>query len=132
MGSKHLNTKENQKSLYAQQFEVRVEALKEKGLAEKEIKRDSKIKQLNAKIRQVDGAMARIAFLEQQTQKLLERKEQRKVEEAAAKLEARVSGKKAKGKKEAPEPKKAAASGKKSQAKAKGGAGGQDAKKKGK
>ena len=129
MGSKSLNTKENQKSLFSQQVQARVSALTEKGLGEKEIGRDSKVKQLHAKIRQVDGAMARIAFLEEQKQKLLERKEQRKAEEAAAKLEAKETGKKAKAKKAEPEPKKAAP-GKK--AKAKGAPGGQDAKKKGK
>ena len=130
MASKHMQTKINQKTLYAGQMETRAKLLEEKGLKKEEIAKDPKIKHFKAKIKQIEGAVARISFLEEQTKKLQEKKEQRKAEAAAAKAEAIAGGKKAKPKKEAP-PEKAPAK-KKAPAAAKGQAKGkQEPKKKG-
>ena len=85
MGSKKLPTRENQKALYTRQAESRVAALKAKGLSEKDLAKDSKLKQLKAKLKQIDSAMARISFLDEQKKQLQERKEQRKAEAEAAK-----------------------------------------------
>jgi hypothetical protein len=134
MGSKHLLTKESQRVRFSEEAESRVTLLTEKGLDAKKIARDSILKRLKARIKQVKAAVTRITFLEEQKQKLLERKEQRKAEAEAARIEERASGKKSK-KKEKVEPVKPAAGGKKGQAKAKAaGAGGDKggAKKKGK
>lgn len=134
MGSKHLLTKESQRVRFSEEAESRVALLTEKGLDAKGIARDSILKRLRARIKQVKGAVTRITFLEEQKQKLLERKEQRKAESLAAKLEERASGKKSK-KKEKAVPAKPAAGAKKGQAKAKAPGGGGDkgaAKKKGK
>lgn len=118
MASKHMETKVNQKTAYAAQMEARANLLKEKGLKAQEIAKDPKIKHFKAKIKQIQGAIARISFLEEQTGKLKEKKEQRRAEAAAAKAESMASGKKAKPKKEAP-PEKAPAK-KKAPAGAKG------------
>ncbi|MBI4964903.1 MAG: hypothetical protein HY913_16640 [Desulfomonile tiedjei] len=131
MASKHMETKVNQKTRYAGQMESRTSLLQEKGLKDKEIAKDPKIKQYKAKIKQIDGAIARILFLENQTKQLQEKKEQRIAEAAAAKAEAVASGKKVKAKKEA-EPEKKAPAKKKAPAAAKGQAKGKpEAKKKG-
>jgi len=118
MASKHMETKVNQKTLYAGQMETRANLLKQKGLKEAEIAKDPKIKHFKAKIKQIEGAIARISFLEDQTKKLQEKKEQRKAEAEAAKAQALAGPKKAKPKKEAP-PEKAPAK-KKAPAAAKG------------
>ena len=132
MGSKHLLTKESQRVRFAEEAESRAALLKEKGLGEKEIARDSILKHLKARIKQVKGAVNRITFLEEQKQQLLERKEQRKAEQEAARIEERASGKKSKKKAQA-EPAKPAPGGKKAQkAKAPGGGDKAGAKKKGK
>jgi hypothetical protein len=130
MGSKQLVTKELQKARFSELAEARAAILKEQGHGDKEIARDSKLKHLKARIKQVKGAMTRIAFLEDQKARLLERREQRKAEEAAEKAAERSGVKKVK---EKAEEKKAAPAGKK-QAKAKPAGGGEkkDAKKKGK
>src|SRR5271157_4078586 len=106
MGSKKLPTRENQKALYTRQAESRVALLKEKGLNEKDIAKDSKLKQLKAKLKQIDSAMARISFLDEQKKQLQERKEQRKAEAEAAKAAPPAPGEKKTRKK--PEEKKAA------------------------
>ena len=85
MASKKLPTRENQKALYTRQTEKRIALLKEKGLSEKDIAKDSKLKQLKAKLKQLASAMARISFLDEQKKQLQERKEQRKAEAEAAK-----------------------------------------------
>ena len=85
MGSRKLPTRENQKSLYAKQAEQRVALLKERGLSEQDIAKDSKLKHLKARLKQIDGAVARISFLDEQKKQLQERKEQRKAEAEAAK-----------------------------------------------
>jgi hypothetical protein len=114
MASKKLPTRQNQKALYTRQTEQRIALLKEKGLTEKDIAKDSKVKQLKAKLKQLDSAMARISFLDEQKKQLQERKERRKAEAEAAKAAPAAAEKKAKkkseGKKEAaPDKKKAAA-----------------------
>ena len=115
MGSEKLPTRKNQKALYTRQAESRIAALKEKGLTEKDIAKDSILRQLKAKLKQIDSAMARISFLDDQKKQLQERKEQRKAEAEAAKAApAAPTEKKAKKKAEekkaaAPDKKKAAA-----------------------
>jgi hypothetical protein len=131
MGSRELVTKESQKSKFSGQVDERISMLKEKGLDEKQIAKDDKVKRFKAKIKQVNAAIARIGFLDDQKKRLAEKKEQRKAEMAAAKLEAMTSDKKVrKGKVEEAKP---APGGKKAGAKAKAGGGDKkDAKKKGK
>jgi hypothetical protein len=131
MPSKTLETKDSQKARYIAESESRTAALKEKGTADQAIARDPKIKHLKAKIKQVNGAIARISFLEEQTKKLGEKKQQR-IAEAAAERAAELAGEKKSKKKAveeaAPQPKKKG--GGKAPAGAK--AGKTDAKKKGK
>jgi len=130
MPSKSLQTRLDQKARFAQQSELRKDLLKEKGLDEKDIAKDSQIKHFKAKIKQIEGAIARIAFLDEQTKQLKERKEQRRLEAEQAKAEGRTG--RAKKVKEEP-PAKAAPGKKKAPAGGKGGdKGKQDAKKKSK
>lgn len=117
MGSKKLPTRENQKVLYTRQAESRAAALKAKGLDEKDIAKDSKMKQLKAKLKQIASAVARILFLDEQKKQLQERKEQRKAEAEAAKAAPAAPAEK-KTKKKAEE-KKAASTDKKKAAAAK-------------
>ena len=123
MASKSLQTRLEQKAHYAKRSEIREGLLKEKGLDEKDIPKDSQIKHFKARIKQIDGALARISFLENQTKQMKERKEQRKVEAEQAKAEAMTSRTKSKAKaaakEKAPATKKKAAAGGKAPAKAK-------------
>jgi hypothetical protein len=131
MPSKTMETKDSQKARYIAEREARAAALKEKGAAEKAIARDPKIKHLKARIKQVNGAIARISFLEEQKKKLDERKQQR-IAEAAAERAAELAGEKKSKKKaveEAAPPQKKKGGGK---APASAKAGKTDAKKKGK
>jgi hypothetical protein len=129
MGSKQLVTKELQKARFSEQAEARSTLLKEEGRGDKEIARDSKLKHLKARLKQVKVAMQRIAFLEEQKVRLLERREQRKAEEVAEKAAERAGVKKVK---EKVEEKKAPAGKKQAKAKPAGGGEKKDAKKKGK
>jgi len=134
MASSSLQTREAQKTRYLQSVEIRKTALLEKGLDEAAIKKDGQIKHLKAKVKQIDGAIGRLAFLTDQTAKLKEKKAQKLAEaeaERAAVIRGEVTGKK---KKEAPPAKAAPAKGKgggAGKAPAKGGKPG-DQKKKGK
>lgn len=91
MPSKDLQTKESQKTRIQQLSEARKSALKEKGFTDQAIAKDPKIKHFKAKVKQIEGAVARIAFLEEQTKKLREKKEQ-KIAEAAAERAAMIAG----------------------------------------
>ncbi len=129
MASKSVQTRDDQKARYIAESEARTAALKEKGATDKAITRDPKIKHLKARIKQVNGAIARISFLEEQKTKLEERKQQR-LAEAAAKRAANLAGEKKSKKKvveEAAPPQK-----KKGGAKAPAKAGKAEPKKKGK
>jgi len=125
MASKDLRTREDQKARYLRLSEIRQGALQEKGLNEAAILKDPEIKRLKAKIKQINSALARISFLDEQTKKLQEKKEQR-IAEAAAARAAAIAGEtqkkdKAKAGKEAPAPsKKKPAAGKAPAAGAKG------------
>lgn len=123
MASKSLQTRLDQKSRYQKQSEDREGLLKEKGLNEKDISKDHEIKHFKARIKQIDGAIARISFLENQNKQLLERKEQRKIEAEQAKAEGVTGRSKAKAKAEAQAkaeaPKKKGAAGGKAPAKGK-------------
>jgi hypothetical protein len=88
-------------------MESRKNELQEKGLADTEVVKDSKIKQFKAKIKQVDSAIARISFLNEQTRQLEEKKAQRKAE-AEAERAAMIAGEtRKKGKKKEEEDQKA-------------------------
>jgi hypothetical protein len=129
MPSKTQETKDTQKARYVAESEARSASLKEKGVTDRAIARDPKIKHLKARIKQVNGALARISFLEEQKKKLDERKQQR-IAEAAAERAAEMAGEKKSKKKaveEAAPPQK-----KKGGAKAPAKTGKPDAKKKGK
>jgi hypothetical protein len=116
MGSKSLQTRGVQKSRYENLAKIRSNALKEKGLDDEQVATDPKMKHFKAKLQQIDTAIARISFLEEQTRNLQEKKEQRKAEAEAARSAA-IAGepsegrKKAEGKKAEPV-KKSAATGK--------------------
>lgn len=129
MASKSVETRDSQKARYIAESEARAAALRENGASEQAIAKDPKIKHLKARIKQVNGALARISFLEEQKKKLEERRQQR-IAEAAAEKAAELAGERKAKKKaveEAPPPKKKG--GAKAPAKAPGKT---DAKKKGK
>jgi TolA-binding protein len=128
MPSKTLETKDTQKARFTAESETRVAALKEKGVPEKAIARDPQIKHLKARIKQVNGAIARISFLDEQNKKLEEKKQQR-IAEAAAERAAEIAGER-KTKKKAVE--EAAPQKKKGGGKAPSKTGKPEAKKKGK
>jgi hypothetical protein len=130
MPSKTLETKDSQKARYIAESEARTAALKEKGATDQAIARDPKIKHLKARIKQVNGAIARISFLEEQKNKLEEKKQQR-IAEAAAEKAAELAGEK-KSKKKAVEEAPAPAQKKKGGGKAPAKTGKPEAKKKGK
>lgn len=98
MPSKHLQTKEDQKSRIRKLAEARENTLKEKGFTDQAIAKDPQIKHFGAKIKQIAGAVSRIAFLEEQTKKLREKKDQKIAQAAADRAEmiAGVNKKKAK------------------------------------
>jgi hypothetical protein len=109
MASKSMETKNLQKTKFLQETETRQALLKEKGVSDKDIAKDPKIKRLKARIKQVGKAVARINFLEAQTEQLKVKKEQRLAEEAAARAEAITTERRSKKKvveEKAPEPKK--------------------------
>jgi hypothetical protein len=69
------------------------------------IARDSKVKHFKAKLKQIRGAVERINFIEDQTKKNLEKREQKLAEHAARKVEEMAgASKKSKKKEEAPPP----------------------------
>lgn len=109
MPSETLETRNEQKARFIGQSEARAALLKQNGLSDQDIAKDPQIKRFKAKIKQIDGALARIAFLEEQTQKLREKKEQRLAEEAAkraASIAGEIKKEKKKVEEKAPEPKK--------------------------
>jgi len=93
MPSKTQETKDSQKARYLKQMEVRRAALEGKGLPEPVIAKDPKVKHFKARIRQIDAATARISFLDDQTKRLQEKKEQRRAEAEAARA-ATIAGEK--------------------------------------
>ena len=96
MGSKDRDTREQQIARFAKLAEARTGLLKEQGLNDRTIAKDSKVRQLKAKIKQVRDAIARLNFLATQTQELKERKEQAKAAAEAAKAEGALAKKKKK------------------------------------
>jgi hypothetical protein len=88
MASKSQQTREAQKSRYEKRAEVRASALKTKGLSEAAIAKDSQIKALKAKIKQVISAIARIVGLDEQSKQLKEKKARKKAESEAARAAA--------------------------------------------
>jgi hypothetical protein len=109
MPSETIETRNEQKARFNQQSEARTAFLKEKGVPEEKIAKDPQLRSIKAKIKQVNAAIARIGFLDDQTKKLKERKEQRLAEEEAKRI-ALMKGEIKKTKKKAeeapPEPKK--------------------------
>lgn len=109
MPSETLETRNEQKARFIGQSEARKALLKQNGRSDQDIAKDPQIKRFKAKIKQINGALARIAFLEEQTQKLLEKKEQRLADEAAkraASIAGEIKKEKKKAEEKAPEPKK--------------------------
>jgi colicin import membrane protein len=130
MGSKHQRTREIQKSRYEAAAEARISLLREKGLSEEAIKKDSKVRQFKAKVKQIDSAVACISFIQDQKRQLQEMKE--KAKEEAAKAEAEAAAKPQKEKKAASDKKPAGTGTKTKEGKKPAEKGGQEAKKKGK
>ena len=122
MGSKHIQTRELQKARFASQLQARKELLAGKGLSEEAVAKDSAVKHYSSKIKQIDGALARIGFLNDQTQKMKEKKEEAKAKAEAERAEM-ISGK--------PKAKKEKAKDEKAESKGKGGKKGQTQAKKG-
>ena len=109
MPSETLETRNEQKARFIGQSEARKALLKQNGRSDQDIAKDPQIKRFKAKIKQINGALARIAFLEEQTQKLREKKEQRLADEAAkraASIAGEIKKEKKKAEEKAPEPKK--------------------------
>jgi len=109
MPSKSIHTREEQKARFLQQSEIRCKSLSEQGFDERRIEKDPQVKHLKARIKQVNSALARIAFLEDQNRKLLERKQQKIAEAAAVRAETIKpggTGKKKKSEEKPPEPPK--------------------------
>ncbi|MCX5873157.1 MAG: hypothetical protein NTY51_07995 [Deltaproteobacteria bacterium] len=109
MPSKSTHTREEQKTRFLQQSELRTKMLSENGFDDKRIAKDPQIKHLKAKVKQVNSALGRIAFLEEQTRKLAERKQQKLAEAAAERAESikpGATGKKKKTEEKLPEPTK--------------------------
>jgi hypothetical protein len=101
MPSKTQETKHAQTARYLKQIEARQAALKDKGVPEAAIKKDPKVKHYTAKVKQIKGALARISFLEDQTKRLQEKKEQGRAEAEAARAAMITGEKKVKEKKKA-------------------------------
>ncbi len=116
MGSKHMETKEAQKGRYVAQLEARIDALKTDGIPEEKIKKDDKVKRFKSKIKQFEGAIARIGEIADKTKELKEKKEKAQAEAEAARL-ADIKGEAEKvkkgSKKKEPEPEKGKGKGKK-------------------
>ena len=115
MPSKTLQTREEQKTRFVLQSETRRAALLEQGFAQNRIEKDPRIKHLKARIKQINGALARIAFLENQSKILQERKLQKLSEAAATRAESikpGATGKKKRAEAKPPEPAKKSSGGK--------------------
>jgi hypothetical protein len=129
MPSKDLETREAQKADYLKKSQSRSEALLKKGMNEAAVAKDPQIKHFKAKVKQINSAITRIAFLNDQTMKLKERKEQHQAE-AAAKRAADIAGETKKKEKKIVEEKKPETSKKKSAAAGKSSAQGKPQQKK--
>ncbi|MFH0957138.1 MAG: hypothetical protein V1897_00390 [Pseudomonadota bacterium] len=122
MPSKTMRTREEQKARFLQQSEARKNALLEQGFEEARINKDPDFKRLRARIKQVNAAIARITFLEEQTRKLQEKKRQKTEEAALARAESIKPGaitKKKKTEEKPPEPTKKGSGGGKGKDKSK-------------
>jgi hypothetical protein len=109
MPSETIETRNEQKARFIGQSEARKALLKQNGRSDQDIAKDPQIKRFKARIKQINGALARIAFLEEQTQKLQEKKEQRLADEAAkraASIAGEIKKEKKKAEEKPPEPKK--------------------------
>ena len=109
MPSETIETRNEQKARFIGQSEARKALLKQNGRSDQDIAKDPQIKRFKARIKQINGALARIAFLEEQTQKLREKKEQRLADEAAkraASIAGEIKKEKKKAEEKPPEPKK--------------------------
>jgi hypothetical protein len=129
MPSKDLETREAQKADYLKKSQARSEALLKKGMNDAAVAKDPQIKHFKAKVKQINSAISRIAFLTDQTMKLKERKEQRQAE-AAVKRAADIAGETKKKEKKTAEEKKPESGKKKAPASGKGSAQGKPQQKK--
>lgn len=112
MGSKDIQTREAQKARYVEKLQARKETLVNSDGNERTIAKDPAVRHLSSKIKQIDGAIARISFLQEQTQKLKEKKEESKARAEAERAEMIAGKPKEKKEKEKPQEKKTAAKGK--------------------
>jgi hypothetical protein len=104
MPSKTRETREDQKSRLSVAIENRSQELAGRGLSEKDMVKDPQIKSFKAKIKQIDGAIARINFLADQNLKMAEKKAQKIAQAAAERAELIKPGAKPKSKKKVEEP----------------------------
>lgn len=104
MPSKTREIREEQKSRLSIAIQNRTQFLTEAGGAEKVLAKDPQLKSLKAKIKQIDGAIARINFLADQNLKMAEKKAQKIAAAEAERAELIKAGAKPKSKKKVEEP----------------------------
>ena len=105
MPSNSKSVRELQKKHYETAVQNRLAVLKEKGMASAAIQKDTRLKQLRAKVRKIQKALAAISAIEKKNEELALRKK----EKAERKPEEEEKGKKkGKGKKSAPKAEKKA------------------------
>ncbi|MGD9819327.1 MAG: hypothetical protein AB7V04_11590 [Desulfomonilaceae bacterium] len=104
MPSKTRETREIQKQRLSEAIESRSKLLVDQGTSEKDLAKDPQIKSFKAKVKQIDGALARIAFLAEQNVKMAEKQAQKKAQAEADRAEMIKPGAKPKSKKKVEEP----------------------------
>ena len=104
MPSKTLETREEQKSRLSAAIQNRTNILAEQGSTEKDLSKDPQLKSLKAKIKQINGAIARINFLTDQNAKMAAKKAEKIAQAEAERAELIKPGAKPKSKKKVEEP----------------------------
>lgn len=104
MPSKTRETREEQKSRLSIAIQNRTQLLVERGSDEKAQAKDPQIKSFKAKIKQINGAIARIDYLTDQNSKMADKRAQKIAEAAAERAEMIKPGAKPKSKKKVEEP----------------------------
>ena len=104
MPSKSRETREEQKSRLSASIQNRTNILSEQGSTEKDLLKDPQLKSLKARIKQINGAIARINFLSEQNVKMAEKRAEKIAQAAAERAELIKPGAKPKSKKKVEEP----------------------------
>lgn len=104
MPSKSRETREEQKSRLSAAIQNRTNILAEQGSTEKDLLKDPQLKSLKARIKQINGAIARINFLSDQNVKMAEKRAEKLAQAAAERAELIKPGAKPKSKKKVEEP----------------------------